>query len=43
MKPKPAANKPRYVKWREKNPELYKERQAAYMRKRRAKAKDREG
>lgn len=35
----PVANKPRYVRWREANPELYKQRQAEYMRKMRAKEK----
>lgn len=35
----PVANKPRYARWREKNPELYKERQRAYMRRKRQKDK----
>jgi len=32
--------KPRYARWREKNPELYLERQRNYMRKKRAEAKE---
>lgn len=38
-KPPKTPPKPRYVRWRARNPEIYRKRQRDYMRKRRAKLK----